>query len=99
MLWVVEGDRRQSDLVHIETATRERRAILTEDADFVELLRDRAADRVKLPPALCHFRLDGLDRLAKATRMIDAVVEIGDFPIKFTIIVVEPSRLRQRTPR
>lgn len=83
------------DVVHVETAAREHRVILTEDGDFVARVRDAVAAGAPLPEALIHYRLDGLGRDTKMARMIDAVARIGNVA-SGTIYSVAPTRIRSR---
>ena len=54
-----------TDAEHVSFAAREGLVILTEDEDFTARVRETAAGGDPLPPALIHYRLDGLGRVAK----------------------------------
>ena len=96
--WVVETRRQGSDPAHLKSATDERRSILTEDADFSQLVQRAVKAGYSLPVALYHYRLEGLSRDAKQERMISAVAEIGGPPDRFTIFTIQPSRIRRHKP-
>lgn len=87
-----------SDAEHLARTAREGRVILTEDYDFLDRVRDAIAAGDALPPALIHYRLDGLGRAAKMARMTDAVAQIGT-PAAETVYSAEPSRIRSRGMR
>ena len=77
------------DVEHVAIAASEDRVILTEDRDFLFLVRNASIK----PLALIHYRLDGLGRSAKMARMIEAVSEVG-LPTSGTVYTVEPTRIR-----
>jgi Domain of unknown function (DUF5615) len=97
VLWAAETGRQVPDASHMATAIRERRVILTEDADFSELLVEFAASVATGTLAVHYFRLDGLGRDAKNARMLAAILEIGEPVARFVMSVVEPTRIRQRS--
>ncbi|CAN0512106.1 unnamed protein product, partial [Phaeothamnion confervicola] len=79
------------DTVLVAVAARDHMVILTEDEDFTARVREAAVASEPLPLALIHYRLDGMARVSKMSRMIDAVSEIGNFETE-TVYSVEPTR-------
>lgn len=84
-----------ADPIHVALAAEQSLIILTEDEDFTARVREAAAAGRPLPPALIHYRLDGLGRATKPARMIDAIKEIGVIDTA-TVYSIEPTRIRSR---
>jgi predicted nuclease of predicted toxin-antitoxin system len=92
VFYVAESASGESDADLMELARVQGRLILTDHRDF-GLLAERALDR---PPAVLLMRLDPLSRMARVTRVVEALHSLGD-TLGDELIVVEPGQIRRRT--
>lgn len=80
------------DEQRMQEAFLSKQAILTEDADFIELAIVR-----RLPVwALLIVQLQGMRAPARIERVLAALKEIGNIPIG-EIVIIEPNRIRRRS--
>jgi predicted nuclease of predicted toxin-antitoxin system len=80
-----------SDEDLLRRAWADRRIIITNDRDF-GLLVERAAER---PPAVILLRLAPLARLARTSRLVDALMQLKN-GIDDELVVIEPTQIRRR---
>lgn len=87
--WGCEYGHGLSDAARLADAYLENRIVVTEDNDFAQLIMTG-----KQPAhGLIRFDLPGMGRVSKATRILNAIVEIGAGAAGH-MVVIEATRIR-----